>query len=71
MAIIKKLIPCDDDPQSRTSVVADYCYDRYLFQIRTYKAGDLNRSENSKQNIQIDKEMAKIIIEKLQIFVGQ
>lgn len=71
MAIIKKFIPCNDEPQGRTSVVADYCYDRYLFQIRTYKSGDLNRSENSKQNIQIDKNMAKIIIEKLQIFINQ
>lgn len=69
MAIIKELVSCEDTPQNRTSVSADYCYDRNLFQIRTYKAGDQTRSEGSKQNIQIDKNMAKEIIEKLQIFI--
>lgn len=71
MAIIKRLVLCDDKPQDRTSVVADYCYDNHLFQIRTYKAGDPDRNEGSKQNIQLDKAMAKIIIEKLEIFVKQ
>ena len=71
MAIIKKLISCDDTPQKRTAVLADYCYDRDLFQIRTYKEGDQTRSEGSKQSIQIDKDIAKVIIEKLKIFVNQ
>lgn len=71
MAIIKSLVLCDDKPQDRTSVVADYCYDKNFFQIRTYKAGDQNRSQGSKQNVQIDKEMAKEIIKKLNVFLKQ
>lgn len=55
MAIIKNLIPCDNKPKGKTSVVADYCYDNNYFQIRTYREGDQNKSENSKQNIEIDK----------------
>jgi hypothetical protein len=71
MAVIKELIFCDDKPQGRTFVSADYCYDRSLFQIRTYKAGDQSRCGGVKQHIQIDKNMANEIIEKLQIFLEQ
>lgn len=71
MAIIKDLHLCSDKPQVRTAVSADYCFDQSLFQIRTYKDGDKNRSEGSKQNIQIDKDMAQIIINQLQAFVNQ
>ena len=71
MAIIRELIFCDDNPQNRTAVSADYCYDQSLFQIRTYKAGDQSRNEGSKQNIQVDKKMAKKIIVKLEKFIDQ
>ena len=71
MAIIRELIFCEDTLQNRTFVSADYCYDRNLFQIRTYKSGDQTRSEGSKQNIQIDRKMAKEIIDKLNQFLNQ
>ena len=71
MAIINDLHFCNDKPQRRTKVSADYCYDQTLFQIRTYKDGDSNRKEGSKQNIQIDKKMAEEIMQKLQEFMNQ
>lgn len=71
MAIITDLHLCDGTPQKRSSVSADYCFDSSLFQIRTYKAGDQDRSENSKQNIQINKNMAKTIVKKLKTFINQ
>jgi hypothetical protein len=71
MAIIKDLYLCNDKPQVRSAVSADYCFDQSLFQIRTYKDGDKNRSEGSKQNIQINKDMAQVIIKRLQEFLNQ
>jgi hypothetical protein len=50
-------------------VVADLSFDCDLFQIRTYKAGDDNRKENTKQNLQLTREGAKELIKHLQSFV--
>ncbi len=71
MAIINSLRLCNAKPNKRTAVSADYCYDSTLFQIRTYKDGDTNMAGGSTQNIQIDKELAKMLIKKLVDFIGQ
>jgi len=71
LAIIKELHVCDDKPQNRTTVSADYCWDGDLFQIRTYKSGDHERIEGSKKNIQFDKNMAKVVIDRLHDFLEQ
>ena len=68
---INDLEKVETNINKRTSVLGDYSYDKAHFQIRTYKAGDRNKSEGHKQNIQIDKNMAKNLIEYLTIFVEQ
>lgn len=71
MAFINELVKVNDIPQVRTGVSADYCFNEHAFQIRTYKAGDSQRTEGSKQNLQLNKQMAQELIAKLQDFVDQ
>ena len=71
MAILNKLVYVNEQPNARTSVSGDYCFDNNYFQIRTYKAGDINQTEGQKQNIQLNKEMAQKLIELLNQFVKQ
>jgi len=71
MAILSNLTNVNEQPNARTSVYGDYCFDRNYFQIRTYKAGDTNRSEGQKQNIQMDKAMAENLVRLLKQFIDQ
>lgn len=71
MAFIRELVHVNETPQNRTAVSADYCFNKSAFQIRTYKNGDTLRSEGSKQNIQLNREMVLGLINKLQDFVNQ
>ena len=71
MAIISDLVKVNEQPNARTNVSGDYCFDENYFQIRTYKAGDTNRIEGQKQNIQLDKEMASRLINLLTQFIEQ
>lgn len=70
MAVIKKFfIRPRKDLRINSDVVADLSFDKELFQIRTYKAGDDNRSENTKQNLQLTRDGAKELIKHLQSFL--
>jgi len=40
MAFISKLIPIEYKPKKNTTVVAGYCFNENLFQIRSYKSDD-------------------------------
>ena len=71
MAILSELVNINEQPNARTNVSGDYCFDRNYFQIRTYKAGDVNRTEGQKQNIQLDKEMAQSLVKLLNQFIEQ
>ena len=71
MAILSKLTNVNEQPNIRTSVSGDYCFDRNYFQIRTYKAEDTSRSEGPKQNIQMDKAMAENLVRLLKQFIDQ
>lgn len=72
MAVIKKFfIKPHKDLKMHSDVVADLSFDKDLFQIRTYKAGDDNRSENTKQNLQLTKEGARELIKHLRSFLGE
>ncbi|HEY9016848.1 hypothetical protein [Thiomicrospira sp.] len=71
MAFIRELIHVNETPQNRTAVSADYCFNESAFQIRTYKNGDIHREEGSKQNIQLNREMAIELKNKLQEFLDQ
>lgn len=71
MAFIRELVHVNETPQNRTAVSSDYCFNESAFQIRTYKNGDTLRAEGSKQNIQLNREMALELINKLQDFVNQ
>ncbi|TWJ17618.1 hypothetical protein JN12_03013 [Geobacter argillaceus] len=70
MAVIKKFfIKQVGTLRIHSDVVADLSYDQNLFQIRTYKAGDDSRSENTKQNLQLTREGANELIKHLQDFL--
>jgi len=69
MAILSELVSVNEQPNARTSVSGDYCFDRNYFQIRTYKAGDTSRTQ--KKNIQLDKEMAQSLVRLLNQFIEQ
>ena len=69
MAILSELVNVNEQPNARTSVSGDYCFNNNYFQIRTYKAGDTNRTEGQKQNIQLDKEMAQNLVILLNQFI--
>ena len=69
MAILSELVKVNEQPNARTTVSGDYCFDRNYFQIRTYKAGDLNRTKGQKQNIQLNKEMAQNLVKLLNQFL--
>ena len=71
MAILNELVSVSERPNARTNVSGDYCFDKNYFQIRTYKAGDTNRTESQKQNIQLDKEMAKRLVNLLNQFIEE
>ncbi|EHJ9962204.1 hypothetical protein KB977_004626 [Vibrio parahaemolyticus] len=71
MAFINELVKVNDIPKVRSGVSADYCFNESAFQIRTYKDGDSQRTEGSKQNLQLNKKMARELIAKLQDFVDQ
>ncbi|AQM66629.1 MULTISPECIES: hypothetical protein [Vibrio] len=71
MAFINELVKVNDTPKVRSGVSADYCFNESAFQIRTYKDGDSLRMEGSKQNLQLNKKMARELISKLQDFVDQ
>lgn len=72
MAVIKKFfVRQRKDLRIHSDVVADLSFDKDLFQIRTYKSGDDNRSENTKQNLQLTKEGARELIKHLQSFLGE
>jgi len=71
MAVLSELIKVNEEPIIRTSVLGDYCFNEKYFQIRTYKAGDINRKEGSKQNIQFDKEIASELVKLLNQFIKQ
>jgi len=71
MAILSELVSVNEQPNARTSVSGDYCFDRNYFQIRTYKAGDTSRTQGQKQNIQLNKEMAQSLVRLLNQFIEQ
>ena len=71
MALIKKLFYVDKNPKIVTEVIGDYCFNNDFFQIRTYKKGDFEKKEASKQNLQIDRKMAKELYELLGKFLGK
>jgi len=71
MAILSELVKVNEQPHARKNVIGDYCFNENYFQIRTYKAGDISRTEGQKQNIQIDKDMALQLINLLNQFIEQ
>jgi two-component sensor histidine kinase len=71
MAQINDIIRSGDEPNPRTSVSADYSFNENIFQLRTYKEGDVNRNDTSKQNIQLDIKKAQELINLLNDFVNQ
>lgn len=71
MAFIRKLVHVNETPKNKTAVSADYCFNESAFQIRTYKNGDVLRAEGSKQNIQLNREMALELKNRLQEFLDQ
>lgn len=71
MALITEMVEVNKLPKVKTKVSSDYSYTDTVFQIRTYKNGDLTRSETPKQNIQFDKIMAQELINKLVKFLNQ
>lgn len=71
MAQINSIVHSNDEPNPRTAVSADYSFNENYFQIRTYKEGDVNRNDTSKQNIQFDREKAQELISLLNDFLNQ
>ncbi|EPF2507132.1 hypothetical protein ACSL9G_003027 [Vibrio fluvialis] len=71
MALLGEMIKVHDTPTARTKVVSDYCFNRSLFQLRSYKDGDTQMSQGSKQNIQLDKAAAKKLRDALDEFIDQ
>jgi len=71
MAIIKDIIRTNKQSHAQKVVSADYYYDNMYFQISTYKAGDVHRTEGKKQIIQFDKETARSLIDLLNEFLKQ
>ena len=70
MAVIKKFfLKQRRYLRVHSDVVADLSYNEELFQIRTYKAGDDNCKENTKQNLQLTKEGAAELIKYLNNFL--
>lgn len=59
MAIIKGFIKEKNNISVRSNTVADYTFDEEYLQIRSYKDKDFNIIDSSKQNIQLDRVMAK------------
>ncbi|MCL1823924.1 MAG: hypothetical protein FWG44_06945 [Oscillospiraceae bacterium] len=48
---------------------ADYCFNSEHFSIWSYKNGDINRNGACTQNMQFNKEMAKILRDALNVFL--
>lgn len=73
MAIIGKIINEGfGKTNTRTgTVLCDLKYDNNFFQIRTYSMGDIDRTNGSKQNIQLTKEKAIEIRKYLNAFIDQ
>lgn len=71
MAKINDIVHTNDVPNPRTNVSADYSFNENIFQLRTYKEGDTNRHDTSKQNIQLDKEKAQELKNLLNEFLNQ
>lgn len=60
MAVVKKLhFESGKDIPVRSEIVAEFNMNSEYFSIWSYKAGDLDRTESSKQNIQFDKQIAE------------
>ncbi|WP_459885249.1 hypothetical protein [Caminibacter profundus] len=59
MALIKEFKLTNKNINISSEVVADYSFDQNFFEIRTYKKGDIERKESTKQNIQLNKQKAK------------
>jgi len=70
MALINTIVKTSDEPKSNTGVQADFNFNKSVLTIRTYKAGDINRKNGAKQNIQLDKDMAKKLCNILNDFIG-
>lgn len=71
MAVIKSLIhDTSRKIQSRNEMfAADYNADSEFFSIWSYKKGDMQRLGDCSQNMQFDKEMAKILRDALNVFL--
>ena len=55
---------------SRGQSVSDYNFEGGSFSIWTYKNGDINRSGDCSQNLQFDKEHARVLRDALNDFLG-
>ena len=71
MAIIQKIILEKNDRIVFRSgdVISDVIIEKDFFQLRSYAKHDLDRSNGSKQNIQLSKPIAKELIKLLNEFV--
>ena len=71
MALINNLNHSNNEPNVRTSVSAEYCFNNSYFEVRTYKANDVTMSGGAKQIIQLDKETATQMVSLLNQFINQ
>ena len=73
MAIVGKVI---NEKEGRINtrqgeVLADVVYDKDFFQIRTYAIGDKDRTNGSKQNIQLTRDKAIELKKLLDVFIDK
>ena len=71
MALIKEFKLVNKNINISSEVVSDYSFDKNFFEIRTYKNNDTERKESTKQNIQLNKEKAKELINLLTDFINK
>lgn len=70
MAVVKKLyFEKGKSIPKQSEIVAEYNMDNEYFSIWSYKKGDFQRAESSKQNIQFDSKIAEELYEALGQFL--
>ena len=71
MARVISLDRTHKDIRPNSDIVADYNMDGRFFSIWSFKQGDLDRTEGSKQNLQFDKQMAQKLRDALNQFLNE
>lgn len=70
MAIIKKIRKVSKKISPTSYTVMDYNYNDLYYSIWTYKSGDLDGREGTKQTLQFDKTLAIELVKSLEEFIN-